>query len=79
MTCERCERPIREGASPCMLLFFDRVPPTLFFCSLGCIDMWMMKMPNVPKECPKPGMVPRSISGVSGVSILEGVKGKVFV
>ena len=41
MTCERCERPIREGASPCMLLFFDRMPPTHFFCSLSCIDMWM--------------------------------------
>ena len=62
MTCERCERPIREGPSPCMLLFFDRMPPTHFFCSLGCIDMWMMKMPSVPK-----------------VSVLEDVKGKVFV
>ena len=62
MTCERCERPIREGASPCMLLFFDQNPPTHFFCSLGCIDMWMMVMPGVPK-----------------VSVLEDVKGKVFV
>ena len=62
MICERCERPIREGASPCMLLFFDRTPPTHFFCSLTCIDMWMMKMPSVPK-----------------VSVLEDVKGKVFV
>lgn len=43
MTCERCQRPIHEGASPCMLLFLDRMPPTHFFCSLTCIDMWLMK------------------------------------
>ena len=44
-----------------MLLFLDQNPPTYFFCSLSCIDMWMMVMPRVPHHA-----IPEYCSGCGG-------------